>query len=265
MSITYEEALSTLTSMFSDPWKQDDLDQVLRHFEGHMENTIDTILGHGNGTPQDLLKKLQSSKSGPDQVESDAQYAQQLALQQNQTASGSRGGGDQSRGGDQDAQTLVKKGRGIPTQLPADFLCVPGRSNMEDDAALARVLQDKLFAQELKNNPEFAHLARRNQLNPGANPRNRAYPGMNRGQQQQGPGVIEAISGMGENAKRRLQVLASRFKANRNRGQESNGNVVQSGESRGLLDGNEEQEVSFTQTDDDYEMRSMRYGDKKID
>jgi hypothetical protein len=30
---------------------------------------------------------------------------------------------------------------------------------MDSDEALARMLQDELFAQELRNNPEFAHLA----------------------------------------------------------------------------------------------------------
>jgi len=34
MSISYEEALSTLQAMFGAPWTQDSLDTVLRHFQG---------------------------------------------------------------------------------------------------------------------------------------------------------------------------------------------------------------------------------------
>lgn len=40
MSLSYEEALATLQSMFGDQgYTAQDLDAVLRHFGGHMENT----------------------------------------------------------------------------------------------------------------------------------------------------------------------------------------------------------------------------------
>ena len=40
MSLSYEEALATLKSMFGDQgYTAQDLDAVLRHFGGHMENT----------------------------------------------------------------------------------------------------------------------------------------------------------------------------------------------------------------------------------
>ena len=63
MSITYEEALGTLTAMFSDT--------VLRHFEGHMENTVDAVLTHGDANPQDLVQRLEQSKSGASMAELD--------------------------------------------------------------------------------------------------------------------------------------------------------------------------------------------------
>lgn len=40
MSLSYEEAQETLQSMFGDQgYTAQDLDAVLRHFGGHMENT----------------------------------------------------------------------------------------------------------------------------------------------------------------------------------------------------------------------------------
>ena len=36
MSISYEEALSTLQAMFGEPWTRESLDTVLRHFQGYV-------------------------------------------------------------------------------------------------------------------------------------------------------------------------------------------------------------------------------------
>jgi hypothetical protein len=189
MSITYEEALGTLTAMFTDPWDEDSLDTVLRHFEGHMENTVDAVLAHGDSPPADLLKRLETSKTGASIADMDAQLARQLAEQEDarqqqsaasnarnnrpttpvrtNVAPGWRRGQDANNAAPPQASRDVaaapaqKKGRGILTQLPLDFLRIPGRANnMSSDEALARMLQDKLFAEEIKNNPEFAHLAR---------------------------------------------------------------------------------------------------------
>jgi len=279
MSITYEEALSTLNSMFSVPWTEDHLDTVLRHFEGHMENTVDAVLSHGDGTPQQLLNKLSNSKVGPDQIKQDAELAKKIALEQRQpTGSGGRDALNTTPRTITSPQTSVTKGRGLSTHLPDDFLRIPGQETnaIEDDGALARMLQDKLFSEELRNNPEFAHLARgssRAQSTRGLGGNvhvglqgapNREYPGMNRGQnQQQGPGVMDALSGMGENAKKRLQDLANRFKSKNDPTDNYGGH---GGERRGLLDTNETEEVSFARKNEDYEMRSMPSGaGKKLD
>ena len=80
----------------------------------------------------------------------------------------------------------TNKGRGLPTVLPSDFLRIPGTKypvssspnaiisnarpgptgastmgQMMTDEQLARMLQDELFQEELRNNPEFSHLAGR--------------------------------------------------------------------------------------------------------
>eukprot|EP00568_Trieres_chinensis_P008523 CAMPEP_0183295812 /NCGR_PEP_ID=MMETSP0160_2-20130417/3628_1 /TAXON_ID=2839 ORGANISM="Odontella Sinensis, Strain Grunow 1884" /NCGR_SAMPLE_ID=MMETSP0160_2 /ASSEMBLY_ACC=CAM_ASM_000250 /LENGTH=84 /DNA_ID=CAMNT_0025457345 /DNA_START=353 /DNA_END=603 /DNA_ORIENTATION=+ len=78
MSITYEEALSTLTSMFGPPWTQDALDAVLRHHEGHMENTVETVLSHGDGDPTDLVERLARP---PPEVSNDEELARSLAAE----------------------------------------------------------------------------------------------------------------------------------------------------------------------------------------
>jgi hypothetical protein len=162
MSISYEEALSTLQAMFGEPWTRQTLDAVLRHEKGHMENTCDLILQHGDKDPQALVDRLKSGGPEP-QVAMDEALARQLAAAQG--------------GGNSGINTGAKKGRGIPTTLPPDFLRIPGYKRSAtasstgaaasaavagqiDDETLARMLQDELFSEELARNPDFAHLAR---------------------------------------------------------------------------------------------------------
>jgi hypothetical protein len=149
MSITYEEALSTLEAMFAAPWNRELLDAVLRHEKGHMENTCDRILNHGDKDPQILVDRLKAGGPEP-QVAIDEELARQMVA------------GSQ--------KTQKKKGRGTPTSLPDDFLRIPGYKRSAaasaaggaavDDETLARMLQDELFSEELARNPDFAHLAR---------------------------------------------------------------------------------------------------------
>jgi hypothetical protein len=152
MSITYEEALSTLEAMFAAPWNRELLDAVLRHEKGHMENTCDRILNHGEQDPKILVDRLKAGGAEP-QVVLDEELARQLE-------------------GDGSQRAKKKKGRGAPTSLPDDFLRIPGYKRTAaasaasamggamDDETLARMLQDELFSEELARNPDFAHLAR---------------------------------------------------------------------------------------------------------
>lgn len=284
MSITYEQALGTLTSMFAAPWTEDSLDTVLRHFEGHMENTVDAVLTHGDSDPQLLIQRLES---GTNQEELDEQLARQLAngtqqqpqaVRSNNTVparplSNSNSGGGGGNPGTDSAAPKWKKGRGTPTTLPDDFLRIPSNgSNISSDEALARMLQDKLFADEIRNNPEFAHLAQ------GRGQPGRGFPGMQRNRvhqnQNEGPNIMEALGSMGENAKKRLQELAVKVKNNINNIDNANsrrgpfgGGGGGASERRGLLDigeDDDEQEISFigSNRNTDYEMRGF---DKKRD
>jgi len=153
------------------------------------------------------------------------------------------------------------KGRGTPTVLPSDFLRIPGQKypvssstttsttassssisdpiasangpggfgQMMTDEQMARMLQDELFQEELRNNPEFSHLAGRR--NPSA--RSTVPAGGNRiaatrigqttgrshhgGATGGGGGIgwgertdfFDRLSDLGDNAKRRFQHFAS--------------------------------------------------------
>jgi hypothetical protein len=218
MSITYEEALATLESMFGSPWNRFHLDSILRHFQGHMENTVEAILAHGEKDPSLLLTNLKEGKS---HEAHDSILAQQLAEQERQHSLRLRSTNNSSFAGPSSISTLTtssafspKKGRGLPTELPKDFLRIPGynsssnsvsnntNSQMDQDEALARMLQDELFSQELANNPEFAHLAglggrgRRGGTTPVVPRASTMTRPTNQTVSQQLPPIMDQITGM---------------------------------------------------------------------
>jgi len=279
MSISYEEALGALESMFGENWTRDDLDTVLRNQKGHMENTVDMILRHGDKDPQVLIDQLEHGIDPEATARSmDEQLARQLAQgEQRQAAAAAAAGSGGGESGSSSAPPQ-QKGRGKPTTLPDDFLRVPGfrppaaassgggSSTVMDDEALARMLQDELFSEELARNPDFAHLARgrprtvggRPVRTAGSAPASAAATSRSPGQhqrpsfgnlQQQGDQIIGKISELGDNARRRLQMLAAQFNAQRAGGGGGiAGNVPPQGDSgaasrasaserRGLLDG----------------------------
>jgi hypothetical protein len=198
--------------MFSDQgYTAQHLDAVLRHQGGHMENTVETLLVHGDRNPDELMRKLSRTPQGSalsggggdgGSVDADAELARQLAREDEGHSRGgggggaTRGSGRPARGGGGAGTTTTgrttrrpdpppaagTRGRGTPIALPPDFLRIPGRmypaassssssssssraaaaatSDMTDEQ-LARMLQDELFQEELRNNPEFSHLAGR--------------------------------------------------------------------------------------------------------
>jgi hypothetical protein len=256
MSISYEEALSTLQSMFGEPWTRDTLDNVLRHHQGHMENTVDQILRYGDRDPQALVDALEA---GTDPEASSVTQDEALARQLAQEGSAS------SRSKPSSGASGAKKGRGAPTALPPDFLRIPSgqassttpmasatpATQMDSDEALARMLQDELFTEELAQNPDFAHLARGRPNTSGGQP-SRSNPRPASARQSDSsrraaggdqPDIMGKITQLGDNAKRRLQTLAAQFNnakdkrsnASQGGGQSDTANVA-AGERRGLLD-----------------------------
>ena len=301
MPLSYEEALATLNSMFGgeNKWSNIDLDTVLRHFEGHMENTIESILSHGEGNPAILIARLENGGvgSGGTQnrsggTDSKISLDEELA----RSLSSADDGGCEPIAASPSTNTTSSSSSKTKVVLPADFLRIPGYksrggtgnggnsgSTMGEDETLARMLQDAFFAQELSSNPEFAHLSSGVRGN-----RPDAYPStlrsnaavaharaMNSQQQlrqqqsgQEGPNILEKLGEMGENAKRRLSLLAAQFNAQRQQQQnipirrDTNNNV---NKRRGLLDGNDhiDNKMSFLLNNTALEMKDMTWADKK--
>mmetsp|Transcript_11648 Transcript_11648/g.19378 ORF Transcript_11648/g.19378 Transcript_11648/m.19378 type:complete len:293 (+) Transcript_11648:133-1011(+) len=281
MSITYEEALETLESMFGAPWTRESLDQVLRHFQGHMENTVESILSHGEGDPAALLTKLTNQSTADSTTtaatQNDQELARQLArqeqVQQQQrttttttTTGTNTGTGTTTRPSPPQSK---KKGRGTAIDLPPDFLRVPNYSGrggqeggqvMDQDEALARMLQDELFSQELANNPEFAHLARGRQAARGggqsqrASQQQRASAAAHQGPQFDGKKMMKNITEMGNETKKKLLMFGAQW-SNRFAGSAAGesgaagaagGSSGVAHETRGLLDGDDGEEMEMT-------------------
>jgi hypothetical protein len=247
-----------------------------------MENTVDLILRHGDRDPQILVRQLQSGVD-PEQsiISADEELARQLSRQPAAATMGAPSSASSS------SSSSAGRGKGTPTTLPDDFLRIPGAhlagSSLQDDEALARMLQDELFSAELSRNPDFAHLARaggrgsiRRSSAGGAphRPAQNPFAGIARhfsggGSQQQqrsapsssasaagaaapppSPNVMEKLSELGDNAKRRLQMLAAQFNANQARGGHrgpppSSPGGAASGERRGLLDGDDHDDMEL--------------------
>lgn len=234
MGITYEEALATLEAMFADPWTRQSLDVVLRHEKGHMENTCDLILEHGERDPQVLVDRLRAGGPEP-QVAMDEQLARRLAEPPRSSRDSS------GRSSNNSNSNTAYQGRGTPTTLPSDFLRLPGYRPPSstgagtnrtaprtaggaeppmDDETLARMLQDELFSEELARNPDFAHLAGRQQRQRstrtrGVSASNARLPSAQAGAPLQNPfegvNVMQKISSMSDGARRRLQLFANNF------------------------------------------------------
>lgn len=227
MSISYEEALSTLQAMFGAPWTRELLDSVLRHQQGHMENTVDLILRHSDKDPELLVQQL---KAGVDPNQSAITMDEQIARQLQE---------ESTRRPTAPPSNQPPSSRGAPVDLPPDFLRIPGRptttatSQLQDDEALARMLQDELFSNELSRNPDFAHLARGRRA---ATARSSAAPASRTGSANSGPevNIMEKISELGDNARRRLQMMAAQFQASRQPQQAVSSPAA--AERRGLLD-----------------------------
>mmetsp|Transcript_12900 Transcript_12900/g.19892 ORF Transcript_12900/g.19892 Transcript_12900/m.19892 type:complete len:381 (+) Transcript_12900:93-1235(+) len=380
MTISYEEALTTLQSMFSPQgYTQQQLDTILRHHGGHMENTVECILVHGDGMPEELIRTLTSSTAAAgaaaggavNNIDADEELARQLAAEDRRSTNNGTNGDNnnyartttnnaaaaaarkqqlqeqrrpmastvtvtapkspsrlqppQQHHQQQLQAPAGTKGRGAYTTLPSDFLRIPGRnypassttsssstaastggnnsnsneqlfvnSNGMTDEQLARMLQDELFQEELRNNPEFSHLAhhgghRRGGRGVGGSAQQQQQQRLQ--QQQQGPDLLEKLSELGDVAKNRFQAFAAGWNSHNStfnnnggggglfggRNTTTNGNggnpSPRGNERRGLLSDldmdEEEEEMEFiggTSGGRDVELQSVgRSGDKKTD
>jgi hypothetical protein len=164
-----------------------------------MENTVESILKHGDQDPAILVSQLKAGVDPTTQL--DQELARQLAREEQQRigpTSNKRAGDEEPSG----SYSGRRKGRGTPTELPPDFLRIPGSkgtstsaSTLDQDEALARMLQDELFSQELANNPEFAHLARGRRAAGSQRRNTSSAAGGPRATVDEGPNIVEKITG----------------------------------------------------------------------
>ena len=297
-----------------------------------MENCVECILVHGDGSPEELIRKLSTLPAGGaaavNDIDADEELARQLAAESNNYARTTTNNAAAAAARRQQLQEQRRpmastvtapssspsrssrqqtKGRGTPTILPSDFLRIPGRNYSSDniiatsssaavtnnneqlpvnsngmtDEQLARMLQDELFQEELRNNPEFSHLAHGGGLG-GQQPRARQQ----QQQQQQGPDFFDKLSELGDVAKNRFQAFAAGWNTQNSSGSGgglfgvgggNNTNATPSprgNERRGLLSDldmdEDEEEMDFVGGSGgggrDVELQSVgRSGDKKTD
>ena len=230
MALSYEEALSTLESMFAESaWTRESLDAVLRHQKGHMENTVDFILRHTGKDPQKLMEQIQAGMN-PDEstIRMDAELARQLA----QTGAT---GGESSSGA-----------RGTPTLLPDDFLRIPGYNPAdfvsETDEELARRLQNEENYQESSSRRTPATTLNDRRAAAARTQQRTAAPPIGPVLQQNLQTVQKHLNEFGENVTSQFRMITSRF--NKNAAQRHSDDVTPAAERRGLLDDEEELEFA---------------------
>jgi hypothetical protein len=158
-----------------------------------MENTVESLLSHEGKDPQLLIEQLKNGSSS-NSTSLDEELARQL----------STGAAERFPAATEaSAPAPTATGRGTPTTLPDDFLrfqTSTDAATLESDAALARMLQDQLFSEELRRNPDFAHLAGRRPSNHGTQQQQQQATNRNsasaRGHQAMPlPNIMEKLSG----------------------------------------------------------------------
>mmetsp|Transcript_26804 Transcript_26804/g.53495 ORF Transcript_26804/g.53495 Transcript_26804/m.53495 type:complete len:367 (+) Transcript_26804:162-1262(+) len=286
MTLSYDDALSTLTAMFGAPWDQDSLSKILRHHGGHMENTVDMVLTHGaENSPSSLIDKIEGRSGGggggvsaapaASATALDAAIALQLAEEEEEdlerriqaaerSSPGRRtfdGGvrGNSQRGLSRrvaaqppppptppvvPAPRPQSKGRGTPTDLPDDFLRVPGfvpttdfsAAPMDDEQLARMIMADEEMLAQLERRdgggrlfPPRTATTAGTAASPGTawGGARGATMGSNMrggptGQQQPGPlpsgeEIMKKLGEMGNNAKRTLALFAANINARNNR------------------------------------------------
>ena len=206
--------------MFAEPWSRETLDAVLRNQKGHMENTVELVLAHGDKDPQMLVDQL---KAGIDPTEvataADAEIARQLAQEQDAAAPAA-------------AATSAPGRYGHPATLPDDFLRVPGAAprpstQLEQDEALARRLQNQMISDERaarsQSRPTHSAATAQNPMPPPPEIMKKA---------------LSVGAEIGNSAKNQLGLLKARIQNARNSMNRNNtdSDVGRTAERRGLLD-----------------------------
>lgn len=127
IALPYEEAISKMQFAFGDLWSKESLDFVLWHFEGLMENAINSILNHGINGPVALIQNLTPC--------SGKVFEEDYAMR--------------------------RKTLGTPTILPPDFLRIPGYpvpSTYGTYEQYTRLLQYEMPHNEISNSSDQTNI-----------------------------------------------------------------------------------------------------------
>lgn len=265
MSISYEEAISTLKVMFPD-WDEETLSTVLVSNQYHVERTIENILSMCGDSDV-------SSNPAPAPIPVTQQSPQPSSAAHAPIPSVS----SPNRAIAAPAPALnSKQDRGIKCTLPEDFLRPPGyQYRIFADEELALMLQNELFQREVRAmfGDDFIRqtAGRQQQSTPQGRPvpaRQGSAATRNSFSGNAGTntdpatasdgdmGIMKSLSSMGSAARRNLSMLAARFSSNQQ--QTRNGETGNAREFKPLVDGNndDEDEVEFVSFDNNTNNRS---------
>eukprot|EP01033_Poteriospumella_lacustris_P008159 gene8160-5875_t len=253
MSISYEEAISTLKVMFPD-WDEETLSTVLVSNQYHVERTIENILSMCGDADAAASTATNHAPSPPPAVQSPER----------------RGSSHVPAAAPAPAPAPAPSSatRGIKCSLPDDFLRPPGyQYRIFADEELALMLQNELFQREVRamfgedfvrqaasgNAAGRQHAPRQGAAAAG---RNANTPAEGASNTDGDLGILKSISSMGGAARRNLSLLASRFSSGQQ--QTRNGETGTSREFKPLVDGNgdDEDEVEFVSFDNRDQNRS---------
>lgn len=218
MSLTFEEAVTNLQVMFP-ALDTGVIAAVLESNGGHMEHTVTQLLeldaGAAAGAPQPAKGKADGSGPGPAAPSKPpartAPSSARAPVMHAPAASAAAASSSDASGA-----------RRWRNPLPDDFLRVPAvgaahtsssSNQVMQDQLLAQMLENELFLEELRNNPEFAGYLFE-EADPDSRVRHRAHGAGAGRQAATGPTWQERLASMGGGMKRKFNSLALRFKRN---------------------------------------------------
>lgn len=204
MTISYEQAMETLSSMF-DSWDRETIEAIFQGNECHMERTIDSILAMEGVT--DVV--IEAPSEGSD-----------LTLNRRVSAQDENVLNIPPNMGFRSSENNL---RGTKCILADDFLRPPGFQSLFADEQLAIMLQDELFRREVmaamgSNAPRFtaSNIGGWNPTNNAA--RTSGNNGNAATRQSDGfsdpmpdMGIMKGLQGMSDNVRRQLSSLATKF------------------------------------------------------
>eukprot|EP01038_Epipyxis_sp_PR26KG_P007693 gene7693-10464_t len=210
MSISFEDAVATLKSMFAD-WDEETLSAILISNNYHVEHAIETVLSMSGDVAN-------SSSSVPQQSNNDNGNSENLLFMHDIPPAGLKESKPKATKKRQVSNN--SRHRGLKCDLPDDFLRPPNWKQNNAaiaDEQLALMLQNELFQKEVRElmGNEFMNMRQPSAVGNRGVPNGRINgAGSTPTNDQTDPqdlGILKALSSMGTAAKKNLTLLAERF------------------------------------------------------